>query len=131
MSVALSDIGEPSGSFKIQAWVNGGSHDFSSNQFLGALTPPQINLGGDGLGNWNGLLEFDLNGFPGEQWFLFGDCDPCDMNCDGVVDALDIQSFLDLLFQGVNPCGTCTGDVNGDGFIDAEDIEGFIDCLFP
>jgi hypothetical protein len=58
-------------------------------------------------------------------------CNPCDMNCDGTVDANDIEFFIDLLFNGATPCDPCTGDVNGDGFIDAGDIEGFINCLFP
>ena len=58
-------------------------------------------------------------------------CDPCDMNCDGTVDASDIEFFIDILFNGATPCGTCTGDTNGDGNIDAGDIEGFINCLFP
>ena len=57
-------------------------------------------------------------------------CDPCDMNCDGRVDAVDIEPFIGLLFDGDPPCDTCTGDTNGDGRIDALDIEPFIDCLF-
>ena len=59
-----------------------------------------------------------------------GTCDPCDMNCDGDVNALDIEPFLDLLFGSGAPCNTCTGDVNGDGSIDALDIEPFLECLF-
>ncbi|MCH7873294.1 MAG: hypothetical protein IID33_16485, partial [Planctomycetes bacterium] len=59
------------------------------------------------------------------------ECDPCDMNCDGDVNALDIEPFLDLLFAGGEPCAPCTGDVNGDGAIDALDIEPFLNCLFP
>ena len=58
-------------------------------------------------------------------------CDPCDMNCDGEVNAFDIEPFLDLLFGAGQPCDTCTGDVNGDGVIDAFDIEPFLECLFP
>ncbi len=58
-------------------------------------------------------------------------CDPCDMNCDGEVNAFDIEPFLDLLFGPGPPCNTCTGDVNGDGVIDAFDIEPFLECLFP
>ncbi len=58
-------------------------------------------------------------------------CDPCDMNCDGTVDALDIEFFIDLLFNGGEPCNTCTGDTDGNGTVDAGDIEGFIKCLFP
>jgi len=60
-----------------------------------------------------------------------GDCDPCDMNCDGDINAFDIEPFLDLLFGPGPPCNTCTGDVNGDGVIDAFDIEPFLECLFP
>ncbi len=61
-------------------------------------------------------------------------CDPCDMNCDGTVDASDIEFFIDLLFtlidnivvsSGCDPC-----DMNCDGAVDALDIEFFIDILF-
>ena len=60
------------------------------------------------------------------------------MNCDGEVNAFDIEPFLTLLFDpNVDPCcgvrgqlGS-TGDVNCDGRIDAFDIEPFLDCLFP
>ena len=58
-------------------------------------------------------------------------CDPCDMNCDGDINALDIEPFLDLLFGGGDPCAACSGDVNGDGGINALDIEPFLECLFP
>ena len=58
-------------------------------------------------------------------------CNACDMNCDGDVDAFDIEPFLELLFGGGEPCQSCTGDVNGDGEIDAFDIEPFLNCLFP
>ncbi len=71
----------------------------------------------------------------GAVWVLFLDdvvCDPCDMNCDGDINAFDIEPFLDLLFDpNATPCNTCTGDTNGDGSIDAFDIEPFLDCLLP
>jgi hypothetical protein len=60
---------------------------------------------------------------------LAGGCDPCDANCDGVVDAFDIEPFITLLTGGGSGCAPCTGDVNGDGAIDAFDIEPFIECL--
>jgi hypothetical protein len=53
------------------------------------------------------------------------------MNCDGDINAFDIEPFLDLLFGPGTPCDTCTGDTNGDGVIDAFDIEPFLACLFP
>ena len=59
------------------------------------------------------------------------DCDPCDMNCDGTINAFDIEPFLGLLFDGDTPCDTCTGDANNDGNIDAFDIHPFLNCLFP
>ncbi len=59
-----------------------------------------------------------------------GGCDPCDANCDGVVDAFDIEPFIDVLVNpNPNPCSPCAGDANGDGVIDAFDIEPFINCL--
>ena len=58
-------------------------------------------------------------------------CDPCDMDCDGMVNAFDIEPFLDLLFGGGEPCDTCTGDVDGNGVVNAFDIEPFLECLFP
>ena len=58
-------------------------------------------------------------------------CEPCDANCDGAVDAFDIEPFLDLLFAGATPCSVCAGDPTGDGLIDAFDIEPFLECLFP
>ncbi len=58
-------------------------------------------------------------------------CEPCDMNCDGSIDAIDIETFIGLLFDAGVPCDTCSGDTNADGTIDAADIDGFIECLFP
>ena len=58
-------------------------------------------------------------------------CDAADMNCDGAVNAFDIQPFLGILFEGELPCMSCTGDTNGDGNRDAFDIEPFLEALFP
>ena len=38
--------------FKLMIGINGSTHDYWSNQFLPGLTPPQGNLGSDGLGNF-------------------------------------------------------------------------------
>ena len=62
---------------------------------------------------------------------------PGDLNCDGAVDALDIEPFIMALFDpesypDVYPdCYIDRADINGDGRIDALDIEPFIDLLFP
>ena len=61
-----------------------------------------------------------------------GEAHPCDTNCDGAIDALDIEPFLDLLFAPhPAPCSVGAGDINGDGVVNALDIELFLDCLFP
>ena len=93
---------------------------------------------GDGGGQPN-IAAVDL--FAGGSSSVFYDdmvlepllpgCNPADANCDGEINAFDIEPFLGLLFAGDLPCLACTGDVNGDGNIDAFDIEPFLGCLFP
>ncbi len=103
------------------------------------FSPPIIGTSERYLWNHNadGLWEavtFDIGGPSSDLGSVIigvSQCDPCDMNCDGDVDAFDIEPFLALLFEGAEPCDTCTGDVNGDGKIDAMDIEPFLECLFP
>ncbi len=58
-----------------------------------------------------------------------------DLNCDGVVDALDIEPFIVALFDpelyvDLYDCDINNADINGDGEIDALDIEPFIELLF-
>ncbi len=64
-------------------------------------------------------------------------CDPCDMNCDELINSFDIEPFIALLFDPkLEPCcgergvPGSAGDTNGDGLINSFDIEGFLDCLF-
>lgn len=57
-------------------------------------------------------------------------CQPCDTNCDGSVDLIDVAPFIKLLLGGDPPCDTCAGDANGDGSVNLEDVEDFIICLF-
>jgi hypothetical protein len=61
-----------------------------------------------------------------------------DANCDGTLDAFDIEPFIDLLvdpnrYRARFP--DCDGerfcDMNDDGAIDAFDIEPFINALIP
>jgi hypothetical protein len=55
--------------------------------------------------------------------------DPCDINCDGAINAIDIEPFVDLLLQGTSGCAPCVGDINRDGAVNSLDIDGFIECL--
>ncbi|MEZ6016552.1 MAG: hypothetical protein R3F49_15655 [Planctomycetota bacterium] len=74
LSVALSDVGFPSGPVKVCAFINGSGHNYASNQFVGGFTGPQCNLGGDGAGNFTGALNFDLGAFAGNQYFELQKC---------------------------------------------------------
>lgn len=69
LSIALSDLGNPVDAVRICVFVNNGDHNYLSNQFLGPLQPPQGNLGGDGMGGFNGGVQVNLNNFAGDQWF--------------------------------------------------------------
>ncbi len=69
-SIPLALIGNPAGEIRISAMINGSNHDFLSNQVLGGLPAPQGNLGGDGNGNFTGVLSgINFNNFPGNQYF--------------------------------------------------------------
>ena len=61
-----------------------------------------------------------------------------DLNCDGTIDARDIEPFLLGLFDREEydarwpACDAeVLGDTNLDGFFNASDIETFLDLLFP
>ena len=60
-----------------------------------------------------------------------------DLNCDGDIDALDIEPFIIALFEPGQyasqypECEVMLGDINGDDDVDALDIEPFLDLLFP
>lgn len=72
LGIPLAALGNPAvgDTIRISAMINGSSHDYLSNQFLGGLTPPQGNLGGDGNGGFNGTVSaINLNTFPGDQYF--------------------------------------------------------------
>jgi hypothetical protein len=74
LAIPLSALGNPDPrDIKISAMISGSNHDYLSNQFLGGLTPPQGNLGGDGAGNFNGTVgQINLNSAVyglGDQFF--------------------------------------------------------------
>ncbi len=72
LAIPLAAIGNPGigDCIKISAMINGSSHDYLSNQFLGGLPAPQGNLGGDGSGGYNGTVgQLNMNDFAGLQYF--------------------------------------------------------------
>ncbi len=80
---------------------------------------------GEASYSFDGTLMIEADGVAGCA------SDPCDANCDGAIDAFDIEPFINVLVGGGTPCSECAGDVNADGVVDAFDIEPFIACLLP
>ena len=51
---------------------------------------------------------------------------PGDVNCDGIVNLLDVEPFIDLITGGGYKL---QADMNGDGVVNLLDVSGFIDVL--
>jgi hypothetical protein len=61
LGIPLAAIGDPTGDIRVCAFINGGGHDFASNQFLGGLP--------DGFGNLGEPRGIDLRQIAGDQFF--------------------------------------------------------------
>jgi hypothetical protein len=67
-SIPLAQIGSPTGDIKLFAFINGGGHDYASNQFSGDGILDG-NLGGNGFGGFTGdLAGVNLADFAGNQF---------------------------------------------------------------
>ena len=115
IAIPLSQIpGYVSGDIKVCAFVNGGGHDYLSNQVLAGLG------GGANLGEPR-AVNFDF--IPGDQFITIangGGGTPCpaDLNGDTFVDAADLASLLNAWDSN----GSAGSDLNGDGIVDAADL---------
>ena len=73
LAIPLSALGNPVlEDILVSAMINGSNHDYLSNQFLGGLTAPQGNLGGDGAGGFNGTvgqINLQAGYAAGDQFF--------------------------------------------------------------
>ncbi len=116
---------------RLCAFINGGSHDFISNQVLGGIS---------GGGNLGEPRDVDLTGVPGSQFVESGGTAlPCpdptgacclDTSCSDLTasdcDALGGEYHGDGSFCNGDPAPCvpkpCEGDVNGDGTVSVEDI---------
>ena len=49
-----------------------------------------------------------------------------DVNCDGVIDLLDVAPFVDILTTGGF---SVKADINQDGVVDLLDVSPFVDLL--
>jgi hypothetical protein len=131
-SIDVSDLGlnpNAAATIKLVAMVNGSSHDYLSNQMLPALAAGTGNLGGDGAGNFIGDLGFvNLTTFAGDQFFCYNYMPFLlgDVNCDGVVNLLDVAPFVALLTTGGY---SAKADINGDGLLNLLDVAGFVSLL--
>jgi hypothetical protein len=70
--IPLAAIGNPGAgdTIRITTHINGSNHDYLSNQSLAGYPAPQVNLGGDGAGGFNGTVgQIDLNDYAGNQYF--------------------------------------------------------------
>ncbi len=93
-----------------------------------------VNVGGPVLGQ-DGILVVCGVGTDVRAYQTAGPTLPGDMNCDGLVDSLDIAAFVVAVLdptqyeQTYPTCSLATGDLNGDGTVDLQDTEAFIQCL--
>lgn len=104
---------------KICAMINGGGHDWLSNQFIGGLGLGSANLAEPRLVN--------LSTIAGSQYAVLvidanePDCPvappacPADLNGDGAIDGSDLAAVL-------GGWGTDAADTNGDGTTDGSDL---------
>ena len=103
--------GYKSGDLKVCVFVNGGGHDFVSNQVLGPLS------GGNNLGEPRNVNFADI---PFDQFFVIsnsgggGGC-PADLNTDGEVDSADLGALL-------SGWGTPAADLDANGDTDSSDL---------
>lgn len=71
IAISLDEIGYSGGMLRLAGFINGGSHDFMSNQVIGGLPAGTGNLGGDGAGNFTGTVAgIDFNQFAGDQFVV-------------------------------------------------------------
>ena len=103
--------GYQSGDLKVCVFVNGGGHDFVSNQILAPLG------GGSNLGEPRAI---NFANIPSDQFFVIsngggGTSCPADLNLDGEVDSADLGAVLAAW-------GTPEADLDGNGDTDSADL---------
>lgn len=112
------------GTFSIEFTVNQSSAAFVGFRSAGNVGWFQIDLGGAGNPIHYTVGQYGSDGedlVVGGKPVLLGD-----VNCDGAVDLLDVQPFVDLLTTG----GFLDkADMNQDGAVDLLDVDPFVDAL--
>jgi len=108
--------GYTSGDIKLMAFINGGGHDYSSNQYI------------PGLGGGPNLAEprlINLDIIPGDQFVTISTTttNPCpaDLDGSGDVGAADLAALL-----GAWGATSGAADLNGDGDVGAADLAALL-----
>lgn len=112
--------GYTSGDLKVMAFINGGGHDYSSNQYI------------PGLGGGPNLAEprlINLANIPGDQFAVISTTttNPCpaDLDGNGDVGAADLASMLNAWG------GSGAADLNADGTVNAADLAALLGAWGP
>ncbi|MGE0479548.1 MAG: hypothetical protein AB7Q17_03645 [Phycisphaerae bacterium] len=127
-SIPLAAIGisDPNATFKLMAMVNGGGHDFMSNQTLGALVS---------IGNLGEPRAIDFVTLAGTQTVMARSYAEADMNCDGAINNFDIDAFVLALTDPVAyaaafpACNVLNADIDDNCLVNNFDIDSFVACL--
>ncbi len=114
-AIPLAAIGNPTGDISVSAFINGGGHDFLSNQVVGGV---------GGLDNLGAPAAVDFSAIAGDQFVVIPNGGtpalPGDANGDGVVNLADF-GILRANFGSM--MGTfATGDFNGDMLVNLADF---------
>lgn len=121
--IPLALLGYVEGPIKVCTFINGGGHDYVSNQFLGGTGGTQNLSCGPDACNYIDPRVVDLTVVAGDQYFVVGGdtppppC-PADLSGDGVVGGADIA----IVLGSWGPCVGCPADLNGDGVVGGADI---------
>jgi hypothetical protein len=114
ISIPLSILaGYAGGDIKVTAFINGGGHDFLSNQVLAG--------NGGNVGNLGEPRFVNFGGINGSQYFVVEAPDEPvvgDLDGNGGVDGADLA----ILLGSWGKCGGCPADLNGDGVVDGADL---------
>lgn len=114
--IPLALLGYTCGPLRVCAFVNGGGHDFVSNQVLGGA--------GAGTGNFGEPRSVNFSNVPGNQYFEVPGAAPCcvgDLDGDGVVSGSDLGALL-----GVWGSSDPAADLDDDGIVGGSDLGGLL-----